>query len=105
MKNFSIILLIIICLFLNVFRTTPAFAVTSFKEGIYQLSDLNISQGNDYTIQNISSDSSVYMIIFDENQYELQSIHLSPKSINYRLIPLQPNYRIIIVGNGEVTIT
>jgi hypothetical protein len=88
-----------------VFKATPAFAVTSFKEGIYQLSDFNISQGNSYTIQNTSPNDSVYMIIFDENQHELQSIHLSPKSINYRLIPLQPNYRITIIGDGEVTIS
>ena len=104
MKKFTIILLILICLFLNVFKAIPAFAVTSFKEGIYQLSDFNISQGNNYTIQNTSPNDSIYMILFDENQHELQSIHLSPKSINYRLIPLQPNYRITIIGNGEVTI-
>ena len=105
MKKFTIILLILICLFLNVFKVTSAFASTSFKEGIYKLSDLNISQGNNYTIQNISPNDSIYMILFDENQHQLQAINLSPKSINYTLVPLQTNYRIAIVGNGEVTIT
>jgi hypothetical protein len=104
MKNFSIMLLILICLFLNVFKAVPTFAATSFNEGIYQLSDLNISQGNSYSIKNTSPNNSVYMILFDENQHELQSIHLSPLSTNYLLIPLQPNYRIVIDGDGEVTI-
>ena len=104
MKKFTIILLILICLFLNVFKVTPAFASNSFKEGIYQLSDFNISQGSNYTIQNTSPNDSIYMLLFDENQRQLQAINLSPKSINYNLIPLQPNYRIVIIGNGEVTI-
>lgn len=105
MKKLTILLLILICLSFNMLTTKPAFAVTSFKEGIYQLSDFNISQSNNYTIQNVSSTDTIYMIIFDENQHELQSIHLSPKSINYRLVPLQPNYRIVLVGNGEVVIS
>lgn len=105
MKKLTTLLLILICLSFNIIRVTPAFAVTSFKEGIYQLSDFNISQSNNYTIQNISSTDTVFMIIFDDNQHELQSIHLSPKSINYRLVPLQPNYRIVLVGNGEVVIS
>ena len=104
MKKFSIILLILVCIFANIFKVSPAFAVTSFKEGIYQLSNFNISPGNNYTIQNTSPNESIYMILFDENQRQLQAINLSPKSINYTLIPLQPNYRIVIIGNGEVTI-
>lgn len=104
MKKFTIILLFLICLFLNVFKATLAFASTSFKEGIYQLSDFNISQGSNYTIQNTSLNDSIYMILFDENQRQLQAINLSPKSINYTLIPLESNYRIVIIGNGEVTI-
>jgi hypothetical protein len=105
MKKLTTLLLILICLSFNILTAKPAFAVTSFKEGIYQLSDFNISQSNNYTIQNVSSNDTIFMIIFDENQHELQSIHLSPKSINYRLVPLQPNYRIVLVGNGEVIIS
>ena len=105
MKKFTIILLILICLFLNIFKVIPAFASTSFKEGIYQLSNFNISQGNNYTIQNTSPNESIYMILFDENQRQLQAINLYPRSINYTLLPLQPSYRIVILGDGEVTIT
>ena len=95
---------ILISLSLNIITISSVLAATTFKEGIYQVSDLNISKGNNYTIQNTSVNDSIFMIIFDENQYELQSIHLSPKSIKYNLIQLEPSYRIIIVGNGEVSI-
>jgi hypothetical protein len=97
-------LLILISLSFNITTITSTFAATTFKEGIYQVSDLNISQGDNYSIQNTSANNSIFMIIFDENQHELQSIHLSPTSIKYKLVTLQPNYRIVIVGDGEVTI-
>lgn len=100
-----ITLLIFTVLTFNIFTTVSKSQVLSFKEGIYQLSDFNISQSENYTIQNISPTDTIYMIIFDENQHELQSIHLSPKSINFRLVPLQPNYRIVLVGNGEAVIS
>jgi len=104
MKKFTIILLILICLFFNVSKVTSAFTSTSLKEGIYQLSNFNISQGNNYTIKNTSPNESIYMILFDENQRQLQAINLYPKSINYTLLPLQPDYRIVLIGNGEVNI-
>ena len=103
MKKLTTLSILIFLLF-NIIVTDPTLAATSFKEGIYQVSDLNISKGNNYTIQNTSTNDSIFMIIFDKNQYELQSIHLSPKSIKYSLIPLEPSYRIVIVGTGEVTI-
>lgn len=103
MKKLTVLSIFIFLLF-NIIAIAPTLAATSFKEGIYQVSDLNISQGNNYTIQNTSDKDSIFMIIFDENQHELQSIHLSPKSIKYNLIPLEPSYRIVIVGTGEVSI-
>lgn len=105
MKKFTILLLASIFLSFNIITATPKAEVLSFKEGIYQLSDFNISESNTYTIQNISPNDTMYMIIFDENQHELQSIHLSPKSISYRLVPLQSNYRIALIGQGEVIIS
>ena len=96
--------LILVCLFFNSLALIPTFAATIFKEGVYQLSNLNITQKNRYTIQNVSPDNSVYIALFDEDQRQIQSIHLSPKSENYSLIPLEPSYRIVIVGKGEVII-
>lgn len=103
MKRNIIVILIFICLYFN-FTLIPTFAITTFKEGMYQLSNLNIKEKNRYTIQNISPDYSVYIALFDEDQRQIQSIHLPPKSENYSLIPLEPSYRIIIIGKGEVII-
>lgn len=104
MKKNAIVILVLLCLLFNYISLIPTFAATSFKEGVYQLSNLNVTPKNRYTIQNVSPDSSVYMSLFDEDQRQIQSIHLSPKSENYSLIPLEPNYRIVIVGKGEVII-
>jgi hypothetical protein len=104
MKKLTTLLIFTVLTF-SIITTVPKSQVLSFKEGIYELSDFNISQSENYTIQNISPSDTIYMIIFDENQHELQSIHLSPKSINFRLIPLQSNYRIVLVGNGEAVIS
>ncbi|WP_160686926.1 hypothetical protein [Clostridium sp. C2-6-12] len=105
MKKNTIVILVLLCLIFNFISLIPAFSATSFKEGVYQLSNLNVTQKNRYTIQNISPDNSVYMALFDEDQRQIQSIHLSPKSENYSLIPLEPGYRIVIVGKGEVIIS
>ncbi|WP_297421495.1 hypothetical protein [Clostridium sp.] len=104
MKKNIAVTLILVCLFFNSLALIPTFAVTAFKEGVYQLSNLNVTPKNRYTIQNISPDNSVYIALFDEDQRQIQSIHLPPKSGNYNLIPLEPSYRIVIIGKGEVII-
>lgn len=96
--------LILVCLFFNSLALIPAFATNTFKEGVYQLSNLNVTPKNRYTIQNVSPDNSAYVALFDEDQRQIQSIHLSPKSENYSLIPLEPSYRIVIIGKGEIII-
>lgn len=102
-KNIAVIL-ILVCLFFNSLALIPTFAATTFKEGVYQLSNLNVTPKNRYTIQNVSPNNSAYIALFDEEQRQIQSIHLPPKSENYSLIPLEPSYRIVIIGKGEVII-
>ena len=104
MKKFTTLLLILICLSFNMIRAIPAFAANVFKEGVYKAADFNFSPSSLYSVQNISSSNSVFILIFDENQLGIQSIRLEPKSARYNLLPLKPNYRLIIVGNGEVFI-
>lgn len=104
MKKFTIIFLISVCLLLNLIMTIPAFAANVFKEGIYKAADFNFSSENTYAVQNISSSDSVYIIIFDINQLQMQSVRLTPKSAKYNLIPLKPSYRVVVVGKGEVFI-
>lgn len=63
--------LILVCLFFNSLALIPTFAVTTFKEGVYQLSNLNVTPKNRYTIQNISPNNSVYIALFDEDQRQI----------------------------------
>lgn len=105
MKKNIALTLILVCLFFNSLALIPTFASTTFKEGVYQLSNLNVTPKNRYTIQNISPYNSVYVALFDEDQRQIQSIHLPPKSENYSLIPLEASYRIVIIGKGEVIIS
>jgi hypothetical protein len=102
MKKFSLMFLITIFLLFNL--TYSTFAANIFKEGIYKAADFNFSQENTYSVQNVSPKDSVYILLFDENQLQLQSIRLSPQSGKYNLLPLKPDYRIAIVGKGDVFI-
>jgi hypothetical protein len=104
MKKIIMFLLVLICLSFNIIKATPVFAVNIFKEGVYKAADFNFSPNSVYNVQNISADKSVFVLIFDENQLAIQSIRLDPQSSKYNLLPLKPNYRILIVGNGEVFI-
>ncbi|WP_160686925.1 hypothetical protein [Clostridium sp. C2-6-12] len=102
MKKFIFLFSISLFLLLNI--TFYAFAANIFKEGVYKASDFNFSSANTYIVQNVSPKDSVYILLFDENQLQLQSIRLDPKSEKYNLLPLKPDYRIVIVGNGDVFI-
>ena len=102
MKKFTIIFLTLVCLSFNMI--IPAFAANVFKEGIYKAADFNFSSENTYSVQNISSTDSIYILIFDINQLQMQSIRLAPNSANYNLVPLKPSYRVVVVGKGELFI-
>ena len=104
MKRFITLLLIVICLSFNIINAITVLAANIFKEGVYKAADFNFSQDNVYNVQNVSSDHSVYVLLYDENQLGIQSMRLEPNSAKYNLRPLKPNYRIVIVGNGEVFI-
>lgn len=105
MKKFTILLLILVCLLFNIIMITPAFAANIFKEGVYKAADFNFSPENLYSVQNVSESDNVYVLLFDENQLGIQSIRLLPNSGKYNLLPLKPDYRIVIVGKGDVFIS
>ncbi len=104
MKKFTVIFLILIALVLSTFTSTRVFAENIFKEGVYKATDFNISPNESYVVQNVSANDSVFLTLYDENQLIIQSIRLQPKSAKYNLIPLKPEYRIVIVGNGQIFI-
>lgn len=104
MKKFNIVFLILVCLLFNISIEIPTFAANVFTEGIYKTTDFNFSPSNLYNVENISPTDSVYVIIFDENQLQMQSIRLAPKSASYNLVPLKIGYRVVVVGKGQVFI-
>jgi len=102
-KKCIILFLFFLCLSFNMIKTTPVFAANIFKEGVYKLSDLNISTNKLYTVQNTSSTSTMNIIIFNEHPHVVQFIELDPNSPKYNLVPLNNDeYKIIVVGTGEV---
>ncbi|MGG7176214.1 hypothetical protein ACQPU1_01380 [Clostridium paraputrificum] len=101
MKKFIAIFLISLSLSFSSF-TQFAYAANTFNEGVYKAADFNFSPENKYTIQNISENNSAYVQVFDQNQVIKQAIQLSPKSEKYNLLPLLQDYRIVIVGNGDI---
>lgn len=104
MKKFIAMILISLSLSSSIF-TQFAYPVNIFNEGVYKAADFNFSKDNKYIVQNVSNENSVYLQVFDEKQILIQSIRLSPKSDKYNLIPLLPDYRIVIVGNGNIFIS
>lgn len=106
MKKFTTLFLIFLCLSFNIMGLKPAFAVSdTFKQGIYKLSDFNISSGNIYTVSNISKTNAVHVFIFDKNYIPIQNIKLQPYSLNIDTVPMAPDYIFVVTGEGEVTIT
>mgnify|MGYP001214745497 CR=1 FL=1 len=104
MRKFTISLLILLCLSFNIITLMPLAAGNVFKEGFYKASEFNISPTSNYTIQNISSTDSAYVLVFDNNKSLYQSVRLEPNSPKYGLLSIEPDFRIVIVGKGEIFI-
>lgn len=102
MKKFTISILILLTLTLGSSITAHAFAKNLFPEGSYKLSDFVPSKNNSYFVQNVSSKGNSYFVVMDENNNLLQVIYLTPKSSRYNLIPLESDYKVFIIGDGEV---
>lgn len=105
MKRFAVIFLIFFCLTFNVIRLMPIFGVGNiFTQGIYKLSDFNISNTGIFTIENVSQTEGMYLYILDKNQDIMESIRLAPSIQKFDTVPIKSDYTILIVGKGEVYI-
>lgn len=105
MKKFTTTFLIFFLIFISTTKVLTPSAVNTFKEGVYKAADFNFSEGNLYSISNVSETDDIYVQLFDENQIILQAIRLTPKSQKFNLISLRPDYRIVIVGKGQAYIS
>ena len=105
MKKFTILFLILLCLSFNIAIIAPLAQTSGIKEGLYKASDFKLTPNNTYTMQNLSSDDNVFILIFNENNVVQQSLRLEPKSPKLNLFPLKPEYKILVVGNGDISIS
>lgn len=105
MKKFTILFLILLYLFFNITIIAPLAQTSGIKEGLYKASDFNLTPDNTYIIQNLSSNDSVFILVFNENNVVQQSLRLEPKSPKFNLFPLKAEYKLLIVGNGDVSIS
>ncbi|OPJ65341.1 hypothetical protein [Clostridium chromiireducens] len=106
MKKFIVLFLIFLGLSFNFFGViTFAVNITNvIKEGVYTLADLRVSPDNLYNITNVSSTEDAYIIIFNEDYVIMQSLRLSPIIRSFNLIPLEPQYKLVVLGKTEVFI-
>ena len=104
MKKFLILLLVLLFISFNVTTLMPLAIGNVFKEGFYKPSDLSISSKGNYNIQNVSTTDNVYVLVFDENYSLYQSLRMDPNSSKY-VITIDPNFRIAIIGKGDVFVS
>lgn len=107
MKKLITSTLVFICLFFNIF-TINSSAIPQgnlIKEGIYDVSDLGLSSDKIYAIQNTSTTDTAFVILFDDHSNIIQFIKLMPSSSKQNLLPMKPDYRLIIVGTTQVFIS
>lgn len=96
--------LIISCLSLTNSKVAFAYSVNVFKEGIYKPINLNLTSDRYYFIRNVSRDNPLVVLVFDENHIVIQSVRLAPKSEKFTLHMLKPEYKLVLIGNGELYI-
>lgn len=97
--------IIIICFCLVMLMMPDMANAVVLKKGFHKIADTNISPDTTYTVQNTSFNERIYMLIFDTHATPLQGIRLKPQSIKYNLVSLQPGYKIVLIGEGEIDIT
>lgn len=103
MKKFIAAFLILLSLLSAMIGAVPRPTTNVFKEGVYRLSNLeNLPISKIFYVQNISLDKEAYIIVYDSNFVALQALKLEAQSVKYNLVPLKSDYRIVLIGDGEI---
>ncbi|HEX9025001.1 MAG TPA: hypothetical protein VF839_00915 [Clostridium sp.] len=105
MKKFITIFSIFLFLSFGMNTTiTIAQPTQNFSEGFYNVEALKLVPNVSYNVRNVSS-SRVLLIIVDGNQVIQQVLRFESNSKQYVMIPLQFEYKIIIIGDGQLSFT
>ncbi|MCE5221296.1 MAG: hypothetical protein LLF98_08535 [Clostridium sp.] len=103
MKKFITIFSIFLFLSFSMNITTTVAQPKKVSEGFYYAKDINIMENVKYTIQNVSPSYESFIIIFDDKERIQQAARLEPNSQKHILLPIKSNYKITIIGKGELT--
>ncbi|OOM71134.1 hypothetical protein CLPUN_51260 [Clostridium puniceum] len=103
MKKFITIfsIFLFLCFGLNA-TTAIAQPTQGFSEGFYDVGKLKLVPNVSYNVQNVS-DKRALIIIVDGNEVIHQALRFESNSKRYVMIPLQSDYKVIIVGNGQLS--
>lgn len=98
-------IIIFFCFFLMTLMMPTMANAETLKKGFHKVIDANTSPDTTYTVQNTSFNERIYMLIFDTQATPLQGIRLRPQSPKYNIVHLKPGYKIVLIGEGEITIS
>ncbi len=105
MNKFIFSLLFFLFLSFGITPVPSMAKIRGIKQGIYTVADLNLSSNTMYTVQNNSFNERVYILVFDSKPNFIEAIRLKPQSKKYNLKPLQDDYIIVVVGDGDLIIS
>lgn len=103
LKKFALIFSVFLIIAINSnFISASAITNKTFSEGIYSIKDLNLLPNVTYKVQNVSGGKSFISILNSDLVLE-QSIRLESQSLQYLLIPMQFDYKIVLIGSGNLS--
>lgn len=105
MKKFLVILLVLLSVSYIPTNAVIQFAEPPLKEGVYRVNTFTIPLNEINYIENTSKTDDVYFVVFNENDTLIQSIKLPPNSSKHKISPLDPSYRIVVIGKGTILLS
>lgn len=105
MKKFIIILLVLLSVSYIPTNAVIQFAEPPLKEGVYRVNTFTTPLNEISYIENTSKTDDVYFVVFNENDTLIQSIKLPPNSSKHKISPLDPSYRIVVIGKGTILLS
>lgn len=105
MKKCTVLLLIFFVISFNIIGLKTTFATANaFKEGIYTINNIKPSKDGIYTVKNISKNNNIRLLVFNEDNAIMQSTKIEANSEKTDIVPILPNYIIVVAGDGELEI-
>lgn len=103
MRKFALIISVFLLMSFKL-NTVYTIAKTeeTFSEGIYTLTDLKLMANVPYKVRNVSG-GKAFIGIFNDDLVLEQSIRFEPTSLQYVLNPMDYNYKIVIIGTGQLS--